>query len=347
MGRALNAPIAIAAVCATFAVGAIGTATLAAAQGELNLYSSRHYDTDERLYSNFEKATGIKINRIEAKADALIKRIESEGANSPADILLTVDAARLHRADAAGLLAPVESEALSKRIPEYLRHPSGHWFGFSTRARVIFYHKDRVSEPPKTYAELADPKYKGKVCVRSAGNIYQISMLASIIEHEGTEAAKKWAAGLKENLARDPEGGDTDQLRGIVSGECDIALGNTYYFARALRKDVRGVSSDAEKIGVVFPNQDSRGTHVNISGGALVKTAPNRENAIRFLEYLASDEAQNYFAAGNDEYPVVDGIAKSASVVKLGEFKADSVNLASYGENMAEAQKVWNEVAFK
>jgi iron(III) transport system substrate-binding protein len=319
----------------------------AVAQGEINLYSSRHYDTDERLYSEFTEKTGIKVNRIEASASALIKRIQAEGANSPADVLLTVDAGRLWSADQAGLFQPTSSKTLEDAIPANLRHPDGHWFAFSKRARVIFYAKDRVKEPPQTYEALADPKYKGLVCTRSSSNIYMKSLMASVIEHAGRDAAKKWAEGLYANRARDPEGGDTDQIRGIISGQCDIAVGNTYYLARAIRREVRDVSGQTDKIGVVFPNQDGRGTHVNISGGGVLKNAPNKENAVKFLEYLASKSAQEYFAAGNDEYPVVKGVATASSVQQLGSFKEDEISLTKYGENQPEAVKVYDEVGYK
>ena len=249
----------------------------ALADGELNLYSSRHYDTDEKLYSEFTKKTGIKINRIEDKASALMKRIKAEGANSPADVLLTVDIGRLWAAERDGMLQPTKSEVLSKAIPAHLRDPDGHWFGFSTRARVIFYDKDKVKTPPKTYQDLADPRFKGMVCTRSSSNIYMLSLLAGLIEHVGEEKAKAWAKAVYENRARDPQGGDTDQLRGIASGECAVAVSNTYYFARALRKDVRDLTGKTDKIGIVFPNQDSFGAHVNISGGGVVKTAPQRQ----------------------------------------------------------------------
>lgn len=324
-----------------------GTAQLAFADGEINLYSSRHYDTDEKLYGDFEEQTGIKVNRIEGNADELIERLKSEGANSPADVLLTVDAGRIWRAESADLLVPVESELLEERIPAALQHPDNHWFGFSTRARLIFYSKDRVSEPPQTYADLADPKFKGQICTRSSSNIYMLSLLASQIAHNGEEAASEWAQGLKDNLAREPQGGDTDQLTGIVSGECDIAVANSYYFARGMRTEVDGLSNGIDQIGWVFPDQDGNGTHVNISAAGLLKNAPNKENAVKFLEYLASDSAQEHFAGGNDEFPVVEGVARSASVTKLGEFKPDDLNLSALGENQAKAQEIYNTVGYK
>lgn len=327
---------------------AIAFAIPAHAEGELNLYSSRHYDTDERLYSNFEEQTGITINRIEASADELIERIASEGADSPADVLLTVDAGRIWRADDKALLAPVDSAVLNAKIPSHLRHPDGHWFGFSQRARVIFYNKERVAEPPQTYQDLADAKYKGQVCARSSSNIYMLSLMSFLIDNLGEEAATGWAKAFRENMARAPEGNDTAQLKALISGECDIAVGNTYYFSRAIRKNVDGLPEDPRsEIGWVFPNQSDIGTHVNISGGALVASAPNKENAIKFLEYLASDEAQEYFSAGNDEYPAVPGMGLSESVAALGFFRPATTNLAVLGINQAKAQEIYNEVGYE
>ena len=334
-------------ITAAFAAATLLAPGLAAANGELNLYSSRHYDTDERLYSGFEEMTGITINRIEAGADELIERMKAEGRNSPADVLLTVDAGRMWRADEAGLLQPVESEVLETRIPDYLQHPENHWFSFSQRARIIFYDKADVETPPLTYADLADPMYEGMVCTRSSSNIYMLSLMAAILEHQGEDAARDWAEGVWNNRARDPQGGDTDQLRAVVSGECDIVVSNTYYFARALRKDVRGVSDSTDMFGWVFPNQSSTGAHVNVSVGAVAAHAPNRENAVRFLEYLASDQAQEYFSAGNDEYPAVPGVALAPSVAELGFFRPDDLNLSALGENQAQAQMIYDEVGYE
>ncbi|MFA3916930.1 extracellular solute-binding protein [Ruegeria hyattellae] len=316
----------------------------AAAEGELNLYSSRHYDTDERLYTDFEEATGIKINRIEGKADELIERMKAEGANSPADVLLTVDTSRLERAKDAGVLQSIDSTVLEDRIPANLQDSDNQWYGFSQRARIIFFDKNDIASPPMTYVDLAKPEYKGMVCHRSSSNVYSQTLLASVIENHGTEAAKSWAQGMVDNFARDPQGGDTDQLRGIVSGECEISVANTYYFARALRKDVKGLTPDIEMIGWVFPAQDAEGAHMNLSGGGVAAHAPNKDNAVLFLEYLASDQAQQYFSAGNDEFPAVDGVALAESVQKLGEFKADEVDLSAVAKNVSEAQKIFNEV---
>ena len=328
----------------------LGGAVTAQADGhstELNLYSSRHYDTDERLYSDFTEATGITINRIEGKADELIARMRAEGANSPADILLTVDTSRLSRAKDMGVLQSIDSAVLEDRIPANLQDNDNQWFAFSQRARIIFYDKAEVQDPPMDYVSLADPKYKGMVCHRSSSNVYSQTLLASVIENHGAEAAKAWAAGMVANFARDPEGGDTDQLRGIVSGQCDISVANTYYFARALRRDVKGLSADIDQIGWLFPAQEAEGAHMNLSGGGIAAHAPNKANAIAFLEYLSSDQAQQYFSAGNDEFPSVPGVALSESVAKLGNFKADAVNLSDVAKNLPEAQKIFNEVGWK
>ncbi|MEQ3729256.1 MAG: Fe(3+) ABC transporter substrate-binding protein [Tateyamaria sp.] len=324
------------------------TATTVAAEGELNLYSSRHYDTDERLYSDFTDATGITINRIEGKADELIERMKAEGVNSPADILLTVDTSRLERAKDAGVLQSVDSDVLEARIPASLQDADNQWFGFSQRARIIFYDKADVPNPPATYVDLADPAYKGQVCHRSSSNVYSQTLLSSIIENHGEEAAKDWAKGVVENFARDPQGGDTDQLRGLVSGECDISISNTYYFARSVRKDVDGLPAEARaNIGWVFPAQNGEGAHMNLSGGGVAANAPNKENAIKFMEYLASDQAQQYFSAGNDEYPAVPGVAISPSVATLGLFRPDDVDLTKVAKNVPMAQKIFNEVGWK
>jgi len=324
------------------------TGTLPAfAEGDVNLYSSRHYDTDERLYSDFEEATGITINRIEGKADELLERIRAEGANSPADVFLTVDTSRLERAKEAGILQAIESDILEERIPASLQDNEKEWFGCSQRARILFYDKNDVQEPPRTYADLADPKYKGQVCIRSSTNVYSQTILSAIIEHEGEDAARQWAKAVVDNFARDPQGGDTDQLRGLVSGECDIAMSNTYYFARAIRKPVDGVTDSIDMIGWVFPDQEGNGAHMNLSGGGVAAHAPNKENAIRFLEYLASDQAQQYFSAGNDEYPAVEGVELADSVKQLGEFKADEVDLSAVAKNVAKAQEIFNQVGWK
>ena len=334
------------ATALTLAAALTLSAAPAYAEGELNLYSSRHYDTDERLYSDFTDATGITINRIEGNADELIERMRAEGANSPADVLLTVDTTRLERAKDAGILQPVESEVLNERIPENLRDAENEWFGFSQRARIVFYDENDVAEPPRTYLDLADPRFEGLVCSRSSTNVYSQTLLAAMIENHGEDAARDWAEGVVRNFARAPQGGDTDQLRAIVSGECDVSLSNTYYFARALRTEVDGLGEE-ERAGIawVFPTMsETAGSHVNLSGGGVARHAPNRENAVKFLEYLASDQAQSYFSAGNDEYPAVPTVEVSASVQQLGPLEADPVNLSNVAKNVAAAQRIFAEV---
>ncbi len=323
-------------------------ATGAVAEGELNLYSSRHYDTDERLYSDFTDLTGITINRIEGKADELIARMEAEGANSPADVLLTVDTSRLERAKDAGVLQSIDSDVLETRVPSALQDADNQWFGFSQRARIIFYDKTDVTNPPLDYVSLADPAYKGQICHRSSSNVYSQTLLSAVIENHGADAAKGWAQGVVDNFARAPQGGDTDQLRGLVSGECDISISNTYYFARAIRKDVDGLDQDAmDNIGWVFPAQNAEGAHMNLSGGGVAANAPNKENAIKFMEYLASDPAQQYFSAGNDEYPAVPGVGLSPSVAALGLFRPDAVDLSKVAKNVPAAQAIFNEVGWE
>ena len=331
----------------TLAALLLGTAAPAFADGELNLYSSRHYDTDERLYSDFEDATGITINRIEGNADELSARMAAEGINSPADILITVDTSRLERAKDMGLLQSIDSDVLEVAVPANLQDTENQWFGFSQRARVIFYDKADVTNPPMTYLDLADPAYADLVCIRSSTNTYNQTLLASIIENHGEDVARTWAQGVVDNMARDPQGGDTDQLRGIVSGECEISVSNTYYFARALRRDVDGLSDSIDMIGLQWPSQDGEGAHMNLSGAGVAAHAPNRDNAIAFLEYLASDQAQQYFSAGNDEFPAVEGVALSAEVAALGDFTADDVSLSAVAKQLPLALEIFNDVGWK
>ena len=320
-----------------------------AQENVVNVYSGRHYQTDEALYAGFTKATGIKVNRIEASEDAIIERIRNEGARSPADVMITVDAGRLWRAEQLGLFQPVKSAVLDKRIPDNLREPGGHWFGFSTRARVIAYNKDKVKPGEITsYEQLADPKWRGRLCMRSSTNIYNLSLMGALIDHLGAQKAEQWAKSVRENLAQEPKGGDTDQLKNVAAGACDVTVSNQYYYARLARSQKPDEKQVAEKIGVVFPNQTSWGTHVNISGAGVLKHAPHRENAVKFLEYLASDEAQRYFADGNNEWPAVRGVKVDNPVLNaLGEFKADRLNVAALGKNQPESQKIYDRVAWK
>jgi iron(III) transport system substrate-binding protein len=338
--------MSVRSAAAVVAAAVAALASVPAAADEVNIYSSRHYDTDEHLYSDFTEATGITVNRIEGTPEEMIARMQAEGANSPADIFLTVDAGRIWLADRDDLLQPVDSEVLDERIPAHLRHPDGHWFGFSQRARIIFYAKDRVAEPPQTYEDLADPKWKGKICIRSAASVYNLSLMSAMIAHDGEDAAKEWARGLLANLARPPEGGDTEQLMGLVSGACDISVANTYYFARGLATEVDGLSDGIENIGWVFPNQSTTGAHVNIAAAGLAAHAPHPDAAIAFLEYLSTPQAQSYFANQNFEYPAVPDATIGEVPASLGTFKADEINLSVLGENQPAAQRIFNEIGF-
>lgn len=317
-----------------------------AAAGEVNLYSSRHYDTDLALYEDFTKQTGIKVNRIEADADALIERIQSEGEFSPADILITVDAGRLWRAEEAGVFGAVDSAVINERIPAHLRHPDGLWFGLSTRARIIIYNKAAGRpEGLVNYADLADPKFKGQICVRSSSNIYNISLLSSIIAHKGSVEAEKWTRGVVSNFKQAPQGNDTAMIEAVAAGQCRISIVNTYYLARYAGGDAKE-KAIFDAVGVIFPDQDGVGTHVNISGAGVVKTSPNRENAIKFLEYLTSESAQRYLADGNNEYPAVIGLKANSAVERLGSFKADTLNAAEIGKGQAEAVKIFDRAGW-
>ena len=317
----------------------------------LNLYSSRHYNTDEALYANFTKQTGIKINRIEAGEDPLIERIRNEGDKSPADVLITVDAGRLWRAEQMGFFQPVKSALLDARIPAALHQPNGLWFGFSVRARVIAYDKAKIKAGEiTTYEDLAAPKWKGKICVRSGSHIYNLSLGSSMIAAIGEAKTEAWAKGLVANFARTPKGGDTDQLNAVAAGECQIALVNTYYYARLARSAKPEERQVAEKLGIVTPNQGAgqRGTHINISGAGVMKSAPNRDSAVKFLEYLASDEAQRYFADGNNEWPAVPSTqVNNPALNALGKFRYDSQNIAALGRNQPEAQKIYDRAGWK
>ncbi len=314
----------------------------------LNLYSSRHYDTDEALYTNFTAATGIRVNRIEAGPDALIERMRAEGANSPADVFVSVDAGRIERARELGLLAPVNSEVLASRVPASLRDPNGYWFGFSSRARVIMYNKDKVSPAElSTYEDLAHPKWKGRLLTRSSTAIYNQSLTGSILAANGEAATEAWARGIVANMARPPRGGDTDQFRACAAGEGDLAIANTYYLGNAIRKPQPADAAVLEKIAVFFPNQAGRGTHINISGGGLCTSSKNPQAAVRFLEYLVSEPAQRFLADGNDEYPVVAGVAPPATIARFGSFKADQLNAGVFARNNAQALQIMDRVGWK
>jgi len=302
--------------------------------GELNLYSARHYDTDNALYQGFSDRTGLQVNLIEADSDELIERLKSEGANSPADVFITVDAGRLWRAEEEGLLLPITSSTLTSVIPASLRDPSGQWFGLTKRARVIMYNKDRVNPADlSTYEDLADPKWAGKILVRSSTNIYNQSLVGSLIEVHGAEETEAWAEGLVANFARPPEGNDTAQIRACAAGVGDLAIANHYYLVRLAKSDDPADQEVVRRVGMFFPNQRGRGTHVNISGGGVLKNAPNPEGAQQFLEYLASEEAQEVFALGNNEYPILDGVPLDPTLESYGSFKSDTTSAAAFGRN--------------
>jgi iron(III) transport system substrate-binding protein len=326
---------------------ALGTGAASAAE-EVNVYSARHYDTDARLYDGFTEATGIEINLIEGDADQLIERIKAEGVNSPADVLITVDAGRLWRAEEADILQPVSSDVLEERIPESLRHPEGEWFGFSLRLRIIVYAKDRV-EPGKiaAYEDLAEPEWQGRICIRSSTNIYNQSLVASMIATRGVDETEAWTEGLVENMARPPQGGDTDQIKAVAAGECDVAVVNHYYLVRLIKSDDPEERAVADAVGVVFPNQEGRGTHANVSGAGVIATAPHKENAVELLEYLTTDQAQVYFAEGNNEFPVVEGIELDPILAAWGDIKTDDINASKYGENNAEAVRLMDRAGWK
>lgn len=317
----------------------------------LHIYSSRHYNTDEKLYTDFTKETGIKIKRVDGKGDALIARLEQEGELAPADLFITVDAGRLWRAEQAGLFQSINSETLKEKIPVNLRHPEGQWFGFSTRARVLVYNKNKVEEGALTsYKDLADPKWKGRVCIRSSGNIYNQSLMASMIAQNGIETAKNWVKGVLDNLARKPQGGDTDQIKAVAAGVCDIALANSYYFFRLQRSEKAEDNAVVENLTIVNPDQDSAqdagGTHVNISGAGVLKNAKNKDAAVKFLEYLTSESAQAYFANGNNEYPVVDGVKVNDVVEANKTFKIQNINVSEFGKNQRQAKMIFDEIEF-
>jgi iron(III) transport system substrate-binding protein len=335
----------------------VAVATSVAAQEQvLNLYSARHYSTDEALYNNFTKATGIKINRVDADDAGILARLKAEGAASPADVILLVDAARLYKGDVDGLFKPVKSKVLEDAIPAQYRSAASAegntWFGFSTRARVVVYDKIKVKrEDVDTYEELADPKNKGKVCLRSGSHPYNLSLFGAVTEHLGEQKAEAWLKGIVANMARDPKGGDTDQIKAVGAGECQVAVSNSYYIARLLRSGAPEDRALMERVGIVFPNQQSWGTHVNIAGGAVAKNSKNTAAAVKFLEYLASAEAQNYFANGNNEWPAARGVKVNNPALTAmsggGEFKTETIPIATVGANTVKVQQMLDRVGFK
>lgn len=320
----------------------------ARAEAVVNLYSSRHYDTDEALYETFTKQTGIRINRLEATEDQLIQRMKAEGSRSPADVLITVDAGRLWRAQSEGLLQPTRSALLEQAIPAHLREPDGHWFGFSKRARIFVVAKDRVKPGELTrYEDLADAKWKGRLLIRSSTNVYNQSLVGSLIAVDGEAKTEDWARKVAANFARQPKGGDTDQIRAVAAGEGDVAVSNSYYLARLMASEKPEDQATVAKLNVIFPNQGDRGTHVNVSGAGVARHAPNKANAIRFLEYLASPEAQRFFTDGNYEFPVVAGVAWDPVIADWQGFKEHTLNAATFGRNNEAALKLMDRAGWK
>ena len=317
------------------------------AQSVLNIYSARHYQTDEALYTDFTKQTGIKINRLDGKEEELVERIKNEGASSPADVLITVDAARLEIADKAGLFQPLKSAVIDARVPAHMRTPN--WAAFSTRARVVVYAKATVNaEWVQTYEDLANPRLKNQICVRSGAHPYNLSLGAAMLSHDGEAKTEAWARGLVANFARAPKGGDTDQLKAVAAGECGVAISNSYYLARLMRSTKPEDQQVVQALGIVWPNQKTWGTHVNVSGAGIVKSAPNHAAAVKFLEYLASDSAQAYFANGNNEWPVVASAqVKNPALEALGPFKADTLPIGQLANNTALAQKVYDRAGWR
>ncbi len=346
---------AVATLAATVAATLAVSLPAQAQEQVVNLYSARHYSTDEALYSNFTKQTGIKVNRVDADDAGILARLKAEGAASPADVILLVDAARLYKGEVEGLFQPIKSKLLDDVIPAQLHAtttPEGTaWYGFSTRARVVVYDKLKVKKSEvDTYEKLGDAANKGRLCIRSGSHPYNLSLFGAVSEHLGDAQAEAWLKGMVANFARDPKGGDTDQIKGVASGECGIAVTNTYYLARILKSKDPADQAIASKIGIMFPNQSSWGTHINIAGGAVAKNAKNQANAVKFLEYLASPGAQNYFADGNNEWPVAKGVVVNnpALAAMAGDgFKSETIPVSVIGKNQVKVQQMLDRVGFK
>ncbi len=331
------------------AVTALATLIAAPALAqELNIYSARHYDTDLALYDRFAEMTGIEVNVVEGGSDELIERLQTEGADSPADLLITVDAGRLWRADEAGLFQPVESELLASRIPAHLRHPDGHWFGLTKRARVIMYNIEAGRpEGLETYLDLADPRFEGELCVRSSTNVYNLSLVAAMIDAHGVERTETWARGLVANMARPPQGGDTTQIEAVAAGLCRLAIANTYYLGRLRGLPDPDMQAVGNAVGVIFPNQEGRGTHVNLSGAGVLAGASNVEKAVQFLEFMVSDEAQAVFALANNEYPVVETVEVTGPIAGFGTFREEEIDPTILGENQPEAVRLTDRAGWR
>ncbi|MFO1048959.1 MAG: Fe(3+) ABC transporter substrate-binding protein [Geminicoccaceae bacterium] len=330
------------------AILSLAMATAASAAEVVNIYNSRHYGTDQQLWDAFTKATGIEVNVVDGTHEQLIQRMQAEGSNSPADVFITVDAGRLAQASGLGLLQPVESALLDARVPANLRAADGLWYGLAMRARVLVYAKDRLDPSQlSTYEALAEPAMKGKVLVRSSTNVYNLSLVGSILAADGPEATERWCAGLVANMARPPEGGDTDQIKAVAAGVGDVAISNTYYLARILASPKPEDQAIGKQLAVFFPNQGGRGTHVNVSGAGVLKTAPHRENAVKLIEFMTSPEAQRYFADVSLEYPVNPEVPPHPVLVAWGTFKQDQLNPVLYAKNSAEAAMITDRCGWR
>jgi len=320
----------------------------AAGQQEVNLYTARHYDSDQALYDRFTKETGIKINRIEGKADELVARMKSEGANSPADLFITADAGALWRAQKEGLFQPVKSETLDARIPANLREPAGNWYGFTRRARIVAYDAAKVKpEEIDDYAKLAAPRFKGKICVRSSDSVYNLSLVGALIEAWGPDKAGQWVKGIVANMARPPEGGDRDQIRAVAAGVCEVALTNSYYYVRMATGDDAADRKVTEKVKLGFPSLDGKGAHVNISGGGIAKNAPNRDNAVKLLEFFASADSQKHISANNGEFPASPDVPAPPPVDTYAKFTANPMSAAAFAARQPEAQSMMSAAGWR
>jgi iron(III) transport system substrate-binding protein len=337
-------------------MGVMGFASMASAQEQtVNLYSARHYQTDEALFADFTKSTGIKVNRVDSDDAGILARLKAEGTASPADVILLVDAARLGKGDDDGLFKPIKSAVLETAIPVKLRAKESAegttWFGFSTRARIVVYDKLKVKKADvDTYEELADPKNKGLLCTRSGSHPYNLSLFGAVTEHLGEAKTEQWLKGMVANMARSPKGGDTDQIKGVASGECGVAITNSYYLARLMRSDKPEDRAIAEHVGVVFPNQESWGTHMNIAGAAVAKNSKNTANAVKFMEYLATPAAQNHFANGNNEWPAVTSVKISNPALQAmtgGSFKSETIPISAVANNQLKVQQMLDRVGYK
>lgn len=327
---------------------AVATPMSASAQEELNVYSARKAQLIEPLLQDFTKQTGIEVNLITSKADALLKRLESEGRRSPADVLITTDAGRLHRAKEAGVLQAGIFPELLKKVPESLQDKDGFWLGLTTRARVIVYAKDRVNpEDLSTYEGLTDDKWKNRICIRSSGNIYNQSLVASMISHQGEQATEQWARGMVENMARKPKGGDRDQVMAVAAGQCDLAVVNTYYLGQMLKGSDASQKQAANQVAVFWPNQEDRGTHINVSGIAITKSAKNVENANKLIKFMLSKPAQQWYAETNNEYPVLENVKSSDLLKSWGTFHSDRLNLSKLGELNPTAVKIMDRANWR